>query len=80
MSAAVAPYHNSSQGNPPSRPPTANGGGERVFAHIRDLKADALTDFNPGQSIVQLYDRAERALGQAKTYIDFRRPDLAFVE
>lgn len=82
MSAAgpLPQYSSSSQPNGPSRPPTSNGGSDRQFAHIEDLKADALTGFSPSQSVSQLYDRAEQALSQAKGQIDFRRPDLAFVE
>lgn len=84
MSAAgpLPPYHSSSPApsNGGPRPPTANGGGDRQFAHIEDLKAEALTGFSPSQSVSQLYDRAEKALGQAKYQVDFRRPDLAFVE
>ena len=65
------------------RPSSSNadtGNGERVFAHIQDLQAQALTDFSRQQSLKQLHERADQALNQAKSYIDFRRPDLAFVE
>ncbi|EME49118.1 hypothetical protein DOTSEDRAFT_67997 [Dothistroma septosporum NZE10] len=81
MSAAgplPAPYPSNSQPN--GRSASTNGSGERVFAHIQDLKAEALTDFSPQQSVGTLLNRAEAALAQAKTYIDFRRPDLAFVD
>ncbi|KAF7192997.1 Ubiquitin carboxyl-terminal hydrolase 4 [Pseudocercospora fuligena] len=78
MSAAVDTF-------PSARLPTANGGmsnggGERVFAHIDDLKADAQTGYSLTQSVSQLFSFAERSLQQAQSYIDFRRPDLAFVD
>ncbi|CAK4031219.1 cysteine ase [Lecanosticta acicola] len=67
-------------GYPPSRSDTPNSAGDRKFAHIQDLKNEALTDFSPAQSIGSLFERANSALLAAKRNIDFRRPDLAFVE
>ncbi|SMR51780.1 unnamed protein product [Zymoseptoria tritici ST99CH_3D1] len=72
-SSASNPQNGASRSHP-------TNGGERVFAHVKDLQEDALTDFSPSQSIGQLLDRAERALKQAKSSIDFRRPDHAFTE
>lgn len=72
------PVRNSSTSGNPNGSSGGNGG-ERVFAHIDDLKAEALSDYSPTQSISQLLERAERALQQAKGHVDFRRPDHAFV-
>lgn len=78
--------------NGPPRGSTSNGssggsingggggnGGERAFVHIDDLKAEALSDFSPKQSISHLLEYAERSLQQAKGHIEFRRPDHAFM-
>ena len=59
-------------------------GGERVYAHISDLKSDALSGLSKNssqsQSITNLFAQAERSLQDARTNIDFRRPDIAFVD
>jgi len=73
-------YSSTTNGHVPARPSTANGGSDRAYAHIEDLKADALTGFHPNQSASLLYERAEAAFRQANTNADFGRPDLAFVE
>ncbi|QIX02312.1 hypothetical protein AMS68_007829 [Peltaster fructicola] len=78
MSAAALPPPNI-----PSAPPSSNGGfaaKERVFAHIQDLQAQALTGYNSSSSIKVLTDIADRCLATANSQISFRRPDLAFVE
>lgn len=84
MSAAGPLPSSASNGQPNGhgavRADTPNGAGERVFAHIQDLKKEALTDFSPAQSIGVLFERANAALLAARRNIDFRRPDLAFVE
>lgn len=68
-----------------ARPATTSGGpsnahGERAYAHIDDLKNDALAGYSHNQSVGQLFNIAERSLQQAQSNIHFRRPDLAFVE
>ncbi|USW48206.1 Putative Rhodanese-like domain, ubiquitin specific protease, Rhodanese-like domain superfamily [Septoria linicola] len=56
------------------------GSGERQYAHIHDLKADAIAGLrNTNASITQLFARAEQSLKDAKFNLDFRRPDVAFV-
>ena len=70
-----------------SRPSSAAGsgggsgnGGERAFAHIDDLKRKARAGYNPQSSISQLLETATRGLAQAQTLLDFRRPDMSYVE
>ncbi|KAM3415447.1 Ubiquitin carboxyl-terminal hydrolase 4 [Cercospora zeina] len=58
-----------------------SGGGERVFPHISDLQADALFGLsNAGQSITQLLARAEHSVKDATFNLEYRRPDMAFVD
>lgn len=84
MSAAAAlPYSanaSASQSSNGPRLPSAGGGGDRQFAHIKDLQAKALQGYDRNSSIARLLEDAERGLNQAKTLNDFRRPELAFVE
>ncbi|KAK5113229.1 hypothetical protein LTR62_003565 [Meristemomyces frigidus] len=83
MSAAAAPppYSNGasvvirSQSHVP-----ANGGGERVFEHIDDLKAKVAYGYSPASSINELLKIAGGGLEQTMAQISFRRPDIAFVE
>ena len=52
-----------------------------MFAHIDDLKQQALGGFNPSGSVHQLIEDADRALKQADLILrTFRRPDLSYVE
>ncbi|CAK1354346.1 unnamed protein product [Cercospora beticola] len=60
---------------------SGNGGGERVYSHITDLQAEALASLSSnGQSITQLLASAEKSFNDAKFKIDYRRPDMAFVD
>lgn len=65
-----------------SRPPSAPGhnGGEKVFEHIQDLQRKARSGYNPQGSISHLLQAANTALAQARTLLDFRRPDMSYVE
>lgn len=58
--------------------------GERVYAHISDLQADALAGLggssSQSYSITSLLESAEQSLKDAKFNVDFRRPDVAFVD
>jgi ubiquitin carboxyl-terminal hydrolase 8 len=81
MSAAAAlPYPNGGPAHA-ARPSGPNGGGERVFEHINDLKEKSREGYNPQNTIPQLLQVAESGLNQATNLnTNFRRPDLAFVE
>lgn len=77
---------------PPTPTPThaagggsgGGSGGERVYAHISDLQTNALAglgkDSSQSYSITTLFAQAETSLQDAKFNIDFRRPDVAFVD
>ncbi|KAK4549510.1 hypothetical protein LTR36_006507 [Oleoguttula mirabilis] len=83
MSAAapLPPYPNGGPvGYNDPRWPGAGGSPERAFAHFQDLQAMSQEGYNPSSSILTLLDTADHGLAQAKTLVDFRRPDLAFVE
>lgn len=57
-----------------------NAGGERRFEHIQDLRAKALQGLTKDTSIHSLLQTADLALKQSQNLLDFRRPDLAYVE
>lgn len=86
MSAAapVPPYQGgaSSSSFNNNRPPSSSGnnGGEKAYEHIQDLQLKALNGFKRDGSVHQLLLDAELALSQARTLLDFRRPDMSYVE
>ena len=65
-----------------SRPPSAPGhnGRDKEFEHVQDLQRKARSGYNPHASINHLLETANRGLAQAKTLLDFRRPDLSYIE
>ena len=67
-----------SNSRPPSAPP--HNGGEKVYDHIQDLQRKARSGYNPQGSINQLLEAADRGLRQAQTLLEFRRPDMSYVE
>lgn len=80
--AGPPPHPSSPASGPNGQPPrtTSFNGGEVAFPHIDDLKARALSSINRNVSIGKLFEAADSAFNSAKTNVDFRRPDLAFVE
>lgn len=81
MSAAAVSYPAGGTTSYPSTTPSSTHAGERVFAHIDDLKAQAREGYNPYSTIPTLLNVAETALNQAHAHnTTFRRPDRAFVE
>ncbi|KAI9835887.1 MAG: hypothetical protein M1819_001785 [Sarea resinae] len=52
----------------------------RRYPHIKDLAAQATSQVDPYMSIGKLLQYAEQSAKQADSYLDFRRPDLAYVE
>lgn len=69
-------------GNGSARPSSSSSGSgaERAYAHIQDLQNKALEGFNRSGSVQQLLVEADTALSQAHTLLNFRRPDLSYVE
>ncbi|KAM0723515.1 hypothetical protein Q7P37_000502 [Cladosporium fusiforme] len=63
-----------------SRTPSFNAGADKPYEHIQDLQARAQDGYSPGDSPAKLLNTAASALQEAKSLLDSRRPDLAFVE
>lgn len=63
-----------------SRTPTFNNGTEVPYEHIQDLQARAQDGYNANDPPAKLLSTAAQSLQQAKSLLDSRRPDLAFVE
>jgi len=82
MSTAALPYPaGGTSSYRSSTTPSTTHTGERVFAHIDDLKAQAREGYNPYNTIPTLLNIADTALNQAHAHnTTFRRPDRAFVE
>jgi len=62
---------------------TASGSSGRVpqpLAHIKDLEDRSVESLNINQSISHLVQIAESSLRQAVTLLEYRKPDLAFLE
>ncbi|GAB7355318.1 hypothetical protein MBLNU459_g5851t1 [Dothideomycetes sp. NU459] len=64
---------------------TLNGAGpgsasHKPFAHISDLQARATQGISVDKSINHLFSIADSSLKQADTFLEYRRPDLAYVE
>ncbi|KAF2716669.1 cysteine proteinase, partial [Polychaeton citri CBS 116435] len=57
-----------------------NVGGDKPFAHIQDLQAKALAGYDAHSSISVLLRIVEQSLAQTQIFLDFRKPDLAYVE
>ena len=55
-------------------------GGSQSLAHIKDLEAQSVEGINVNQSITQLVTSAENSLRQAVTLLEYRKPDLAYLE
>jgi len=51
-----------------------------VFPHIKDLEERSVEGLNVNQSITHLVTAAENSLRQAVTLLEYRKPDLAYVE
>lgn len=80
MTAAVDGRPGGMSGARPTGASHNNGDGEKAFEHIQDLQRKARSGYNPQGSIGQLLDAATRGLAQAQTLLDFRRPDLSYIE
>lgn len=62
-----------------SRTPTFNGT-DQPYEHIQDLQSRAQEGYNESDPPAKLLSTAAQSLQQAKSLLDSRRPDLAFVE
>lgn len=60
--------------------PNAFAAQNKPYQHISDLKDKAKTGLDKNQSLNHLLAQANSALKQAETLVDYRRPDLAYVE
>ncbi|KAI9672982.1 MAG: ubiquitin-specific protease doa4 [Caeruleum heppii] len=57
-----------------------NRGGGRVYAHLDDLVASSIPQLDVHAPLRTLLVKAEISAKQADTHLDFRRPDIAYVE
>lgn len=53
---------------------------DKPLAHLKDLQDRSTEGLNPNQSIGHLVKTAEASLQQAQALLDFRKPDLAYLE
>jgi len=57
-----------------------SGRGHSPLAHVKDLEERSLEGLNVNQSIIHLVTTAENSLRQAVTLLEYRKPDLAYLE
>lgn len=74
------PSSSAFNGRPISTSSDGNGTPSKPLAHISDLQIAAVKDISVNHSFSKLVGEAQKALNSAETFVQFRRPDLAYQE